>query len=180
MRYYPRTQVLLECYTETLLKGFSVGHILAWLSLMPPQNKCMTPLAIVKWCWACSAPVSGWWSQCSLSQVLLRLWLVDWFFCYLKLKVCLFQKPLMTLNVQRGEVLLPAHIHHGNICQLEPFFTNVNCSCRSKETHLKGQQLENLLPSDLTSNKEVTAVWILQPPELDYYVMLLFPSTLRI
>ncbi|KAK7151103.1 hypothetical protein R3I93_012137 [Phoxinus phoxinus] len=29
---------------------------------------------------------------------------------------------------------------------------------RNKENHLKGQQLENLLPSDLTSNKEVTAV----------------------
>lgn len=53
-----------------------------------------------------------------------------------------------------------AHVGHGNLCHLKPFFTNVNCTCRNKENQLKSQQLENLLPSDVTTNKEVTAVWM--------------------
>ncbi len=102
------------------------------------------------------------WSERGLSQVPLHLWPVDWFCCYLKPKVCLFQKPLMTSNVQTGEVWLPAHVRHGNLCHLKPFFTNMICSCRNKENQLKSHQLENLLPSDVTSNKEVTAVWLSQ------------------
>uniref|UniRef100_A0A673J5D0 Solute carrier family 22 member 3-like n=1 Tax=Sinocyclocheilus rhinocerous TaxID=307959 RepID=A0A673J5D0_9TELE len=35
---------------------------------------------------------------------------------------------------------------------------DIDCPNRSKENQLKRQQLENLLPSDVTSNKEVTAV----------------------
>ncbi|XP_026137695.1 solute carrier family 22 member 2-like [Carassius auratus] len=35
---------------------------------------------------------------------------------------------------------------------------DIECPNRNKENQLKSQQLENLLPSDVTSNKEVTAV----------------------
>ncbi|KAL1254026.1 hypothetical protein QQF64_016255 [Cirrhinus molitorella] len=34
----------------------------------------------------------------------------------------------------------------------------IECPNRNKETQLKSQQLENLLPSDVTTNKDVTAV----------------------
>ncbi|XP_051732045.1 solute carrier family 22 member 2 [Ctenopharyngodon idella] len=35
---------------------------------------------------------------------------------------------------------------------------DIECPNRNKENHLKSQQLQNLLPSDVTSNKDVTAV----------------------
>lgn len=166
------TQVPLECYTETVPLVFvlrtTIKRVFFWsyLSLVPPQKKKKkhdTPgqsnVMLSMFSFQCEVDevnvhshrcscVCGWWTGSSVTWNQRCASSRNHWWHWMSKQVRFYS------------------LHYGNICHHEPFFTNVNCMCRNKENHLKSQQLQNLLPSDVTSNKDVTAVWdrIQQPP----------------